>query len=104
MVNFYYRIIQKPMLDFKRSILIQVCKRQDIDRVIKDIDQKIADAQARFEQEYSKSYEQDPGNQDVTHRNVQKLERKVNHLAKSVHDLFVQFDELGGEKGNVAAK
>jgi len=30
---------------------------------------------------------------------VQKLERKVNHLAKSVHDLFVQFDELGGEKG-----
>jgi hypothetical protein len=29
---------------------------------------------------------------------VQKLERKVNHLAKSVHDLFVQFDELGGDK------
>ena len=26
--------------------------------------------------------------------NVQKLENKVNNLAKSVHDLFVQFDHL----------
>lgn len=98
MVNFYYRIIQKPMLDFKRSILIQVCKRQDIEKVMKDIDKKITDSELRFQEEFNKTYDQDSGNPDVTHRNVQKLERKVNHLAKSVHDLFVQFDELSGEK------
>jgi hypothetical protein len=62
MVNFYYRIIQKPMLEFKRSILIQVCKRQDIDKVIKEIDTKIADSQAKFEEEFNKSYEQESGN------------------------------------------
>ena len=38
MVNFYYRIIKKPMLEFKRNILSQVRKRQDMDDIIKYVD------------------------------------------------------------------
>ena len=34
MVNFYYRIIKKPMLEFKRGILTQVRKRQDMSLII----------------------------------------------------------------------
>lgn len=41
MVNFYYRIIKKPMLEFKRNILSQVRKRQDMDDIIKKVDEQI---------------------------------------------------------------
>ena len=94
MVNFYYRIIKRPMLEFKRNILSQVRKRQDMDKIIKDIDGKIKQAEQRFKQEMEEPSDNNSGNNDETHRNVQKLENKVNHLAKSVHDLFVQFDDL----------
>ena len=94
MVNFYYRIIKKPMLEFKRNILSQVRKRQDMDQIIKDVDEKIKAAEEQFHEEFNKSYDQDSSKNDETHRNVQKLENKVNNLAKSVHDLFVQFDHL----------
>ena len=41
MVNFYYRIIRKPMLEFKRSILSQVRQRQYMDEIIKKLDKEI---------------------------------------------------------------
>lgn len=94
MVNFYYRIIKKPMLEFKRNILSQVRKRQDMDQIIKEVDEKIKLAEDQYQEEFNKSYDQDSSKNDETHRNVQKLENKVNNLAKSVHDLFAQFDEL----------
>jgi hypothetical protein len=84
MVNFYYRIIKKPMLEFKRNILSQVRKRQDMDQIIKEIDTKIRLAEEQYHEEMNKSYEQDSLKNDETHRNVQKLENKVNNLAKSV--------------------
>lgn len=84
MVNFYYRIIKKPMLEFKRNILSQVRKRQDMDQIIKEVDEKIRLAEEQYHEEMNKSYEQDSSKNDETHRNVQKLENKVNNLAKSV--------------------
>lgn len=94
MINFYYRIIKKPMLEFKRNILSQVRKRQDMDDIIKQVDKQIEDAHKEYESEVQSSFEQESSKNDETHRNVQKLENKVNNLAKSVHDLFIQFDEL----------
>ena len=38
MVNFYYKIIRKPMLEFKRNILSQVRKRQEMEAIIKEVD------------------------------------------------------------------
>ena len=89
MVNFYYRIIKKPMLEFKRNILSQVRKRQDMDDIIKKVDEQIQNAEEKFNEEFNRSYEQESSKNDETHRNVQKLENKVNNLAKSVHDLFI---------------
>ena len=83
-VNFYYRIIKKPLLEFKRNILSQVRKRQDMDQIIKEVDEKIRLAEEQYHEEMNKSYEQDSSKNDETHRNVQKLENKVNNLAKSV--------------------
>ena len=94
MVNFYYRIIKKPMLEFKRNILSQVRKRQDMDQIIKEVDEKIRLAEEQYHEEFNRTYEPVSSKNDETHRNVQKLENKVNNLAKSVHDLFVQFDDL----------
>ena len=94
MVNFYYRIIKKPMLEFKRNILSQVRKRQDMDQIIKEVDEKIRLAEEQYHEEFNRTYEPESSKNDETHRNVQKLENKVNNLAKSVHDLFVQFDDL----------
>merc|ERR1719433_540700 len=82
------------MLEFKRNILSQVRKRQDMDQIIKEVDEKIKLAEDQFHEEFNQSYDQDSSKNDETHRNVQKLENKVNNLAKSVHDLFVQFDNL----------
>ena len=96
MVNFYYRIIKKPMLEFKRNILGQVRKGQDTDLILQAVDAKIRAADVQFHDEFNRSYEQDSSKNDETHRNVQKLENKVNTLAKSVHDLFAQFDEVSG--------
>ena len=94
MVNFYYKIIRKPMLEFKRNILSQVRKRQEMEQIIKECDQQIKDAKERYDSEFGKSYTPNANNSDTIHKNVQKLEKKVNHLAKSVHDLFVQLDEV----------
>ena len=111
MVNFYYHIIKKPMLEFKRNILSQVRKRQDMDQIIKEVDEKIRLADEQYHEEFNRTYDPESSKNDETHRNVQKLENKVNNLAKSVHDLFVQFDELNkrvettpGGAGPVAAK
>lgn len=81
MVNFYYRIIKKPMLEFKRNILSQVSKRQDMDMIIKDVDEQIKQAEDQYHEEFNRSYDQDNSNNVETHRNVQKLEDKVNGLA-----------------------
>ena len=100
MVNFYYKIIRKPMLEFKRNILSQVRKRQQMEEIIKKVDDEIAAAKLRYESEFSCSYTPNSTNNDAMHKNVQKLEKKVNHLAKSVHDLFVQLDNAKSEKNN----
>ena len=55
MVNFYYRIIKKPMLEFKRNILSQVRKRQDMDQIIKEVDQNIKQAEDEFHEELNRS-------------------------------------------------
>jgi hypothetical protein len=47
------------------------------------------EAEQRFEQEFSESYGGDQNSNDQMHKNVQKLELKVNQLAKSIHDMFV---------------
>merc|ERR1712060_44800 len=62
--------------------------------IIKEVDEKIKQAEEQYHTEFNMSYDQDSSKNDETHRNVQKLENKVNNLAKSVHDLFVQFDNL----------
>ena len=65
-----------------------------MDQIIKDVDEKIRLAEEQYNEEFNRSYDQDSSKNDETHKNVQKLENKVNNLAKSVHDLFVQFDTL----------
>ena len=65
-----------------------------MDEVIKDIDGQIVAAEELFHEELSMSYEEESSKNDETHRNVQKLETKVNNLAQSVHNLFVEFDQL----------
>ena len=52
MVNFYYNIIRQPMLTFKKEILIEVGRRQDMDRIVSDINKEIADAEALYKVEY----------------------------------------------------
>ena len=69
-----------------------------MDQIIKEVDEKIKLAEDQFHEEFNQSYDQDSSKNDETHRNVQKLENKVNNLAKSVHDLFVQFDELSNRQ------
>ena len=38
MVNFYYKIIRKPMLEFKRNVLSQVRQRQQMEEIIREVD------------------------------------------------------------------
>lgn len=94
MVNFYYRVIRQPMLAFKKEISIEVSKRQDIDRIVQEIDAQITKAESQFLEEMEMNKEDEEGSNDATSKNVKKLERKVNNLAKSIHDLFLQFDDL----------
>ena len=65
-----------------------------MDQIIKEVDEKIRLADEQYHEEFNRTYDPESSKNDETHRNVQKLENKVNNLAKSVHDLFVQFDEL----------
>lgn len=52
MVNFYYKIIREPMLQFKKEIRIEVGKRQDMDIIESEIQKEIEDAKKRFLEEY----------------------------------------------------
>lgn len=67
MVNFYYKIVKKPMLEFKRNILSQVRKRQQMDQIIKEVDEEIAEAKRRFETEFSQSFASNSTNTDAMH-------------------------------------
>ena len=60
-----------------------------MDDIIKEIDAQIENADKDYKNELQLSFEQESSKNDETHRNVQKLENKVNNLAKSVHDLFI---------------
>jgi hypothetical protein len=55
MVNFYYKIIRQPMLQFKKEIRIEVGKRQDMDRIHKEIQTEIDAAQQRYYEEYEQN-------------------------------------------------
>ena len=70
MVNFYYHIIKKPMLEFKRNILSQVRKRQDMDQIIKEVDEKIKMADDQYLEEFNRNYDPESSKNDETHRNV----------------------------------
>ena len=65
-----------------------------METIQQEIQKEIEQAKTRYLQEYEGTKEEDSTNQDETSRNVKKLETKVNHLAKSVYDLFKQFDEV----------
>ena len=65
-----------------------------MEEIIREADKQILEAKQRYDKEFSQSYTPNSTNTDAMHKNVQKLEKKVNHLAKSVHDLFVQLDEV----------
>ena len=49
MVNFYFKIIHEPMLEFKRDILKEVGKRQDMEQIEKEIEKEIEDSKKRFQ-------------------------------------------------------
>lgn len=70
MVNFYYRIVRKPMLEFKRNILSQVRKRQELDIVMREMDAEISAAKQQYEVDLQKFATQDESKaeDDETHR------------------------------------
>eukprot|EP00351_Strombidinopsis_sp_SopsisLIS2011_P001738 CAMPEP_0116884648 /NCGR_PEP_ID=MMETSP0463-20121206/17620_1 /TAXON_ID=181622 /ORGANISM="Strombidinopsis sp, Strain SopsisLIS2011" /LENGTH=89 /DNA_ID=CAMNT_0004541523 /DNA_START=1581 /DNA_END=1850 /DNA_ORIENTATION=+ len=45
MVNFYYKIIRRPMLMFKKEIKIEVGRRQDMEMIIAEVDNEISRAE-----------------------------------------------------------
>jgi hypothetical protein len=72
--------------------------RQDMERIQQEIQKEIEQAKTRYLQEYEGNKDQESTNQDETSKNVKKLEQKVNLLAKSVYDLFKQFDEFNAKQ------
>lgn len=92
-VNFYYKIIRQPMLNFKKEILIEVGLRQDMDKIVKNIDKEIIDSEQRFNKEFNQSFGEESSNQDAIEKSVRRLESKVNKLAKAVHGMLIEFDE-----------
>jgi hypothetical protein len=82
------------MLLFKKEILIEIGRRQDMETIVADIDKEIADAETLYQKEYNVAENKDEEDDDYTSQNVKKLEGKVNSLAKTVQDLFANFDKL----------
>jgi hypothetical protein len=60
------------------------------------IQQEIDDAKKKFEEECGEGESEQSRTQDETSNNVKKLEVKVTNLAKSVYEIFKQFDEFSG--------
>lgn len=82
------------MLLFKKEILIEIGRRQDMEKIVTDIDKEIADAETLYQKEYNLAENKDEEDDDYTSQNVKKLEGKVNSLAKTVQELFANFDKL----------
>ena len=47
-LEFYHNVVRKPMLEFKKKVLSQVCKRQDQGFIINKIDNEIAAKKASY--------------------------------------------------------
>lgn len=77
------------MLMFKKEIKIEVGRRQDMEMIIAEVDTEIARAEEQYLKEFNEKNDNNSGINDATTRRVKKLEKKVNSLAKSVHELFL---------------
>ena len=62
-LKFYHEIVRMPMITFKKNILSQVTKRQTQDRIMKQIDEEIAEKEKEFMDELTK-IEEDEGDDD----------------------------------------
>ena len=69
-----------------------------MDKIIREIDQEIAEAEKQYQEEFNLDFGDNENNHDSTSKNVRKLEQKVNQLAKTVHGMFLQFDQLDSSK------
>lgn len=58
MVSFYYKIVREPMLRYKKTIKMEVGKRQDIEMIEAKMDMEIKNAREQFEQEIKETSEE----------------------------------------------
>ena len=65
------------MLLFKKEILIEIGRRQDMEKIVTDIDKEIADAETLYQKEYNLAETKDEEDDDYTSQNVKKLEGKI---------------------------
>ena len=47
-LEFYHTIVRRPMLEFKKKILVQVSKSQDEEKIMRKMDKEII----KFEEQY----------------------------------------------------
>jgi len=66
MVNFYHNIIRHPMLLFKKEILIEIGRRQDMEKIVADIDKELAEAEKTYQREFNNAENEDEEDDDYT--------------------------------------
>lgn len=54
------------MLLFKKEILIEIGRRQDMEKIVADIDKEIADAETLYKKEYNLAENKDEEDDDYT--------------------------------------
>ena len=83
-LKYYHKIVRQPMLTFKRNIYSSVCKRQDGEVKMREIDKQIELQEQEFKEEYEKDWDE-TAEEDEGKASLQKeLEKHLERINKKV--------------------
>ena len=58
-LEFYHTIIRRPMLNFRKNIISQVVKRQDQEKIMKELNSLIEQKEEEYQMELNYTYVED---------------------------------------------
>lgn len=85
------------MLAFKKDILTEVGRRQDIEKITRQCDNEMAESlklYAELIETFSGTEGVKKKQEDDSVQELKALELKLSKLAQSVHDIYAQLDDV----------
>ena len=83
-LKYYHKIVRQPMLAFKRNIFSSVCRRQEEEVKMREIEKEVEDKEAEYQEEYDRDWDEENEDDDEKAKMQQELDKHLNRINKKV--------------------